>query len=371
MLRVAGLRSRNLVGIGRPVAASGGGGGGGGGGTFNNLNSIIYFVSGGPSPAPTVNVQFTTQADRDAALTALTTIGESFDAFGNYIDPNDNMMYSGNYTFIIDGSSMTGSYSSSQWYIQVVVQTVTTFTNTGASLTPGSASYSLALTGSGGGGGTYVAGTDYSTGGPSGPPGISFMSPGGPYTSQGVIVDPSGWTNTAGSTALLALGSGGTFTVSATPSAGGSPVNATITLTSGWASLYGTAQRADISASPEVSTSYPNYVPFSVTISSGGGGGGGTTVTLTNGIWDPTGQVSFQVLVSDTTNTALMDAVPSGATLTISDGINTTTVTLTGGLNKTGPGGPPGYERYYWNGNVTTSNPNFPSEYGSIISLSY
>jgi hypothetical protein len=371
MLRVAGLRSRNLVGIGRPVAASGGGGGGGGGGTFNNLNSISYFVSGGPSPAPTVNVQFTTEADRDAALTALTTIGESFDAFGNYIDPNDNMMYSGNYTFIIDGSSITGSYSSSQWYIQVVVQTVTTFTNTGASLPPGSASYSLALTGSGGGGGTYVGGTDYTISG--GPPGISFMSPGGPFTSDGVIVDPSAWSNTAGSTALLALGSGGTFTVSTTPSGGGAPITSTITLTSSWASLYGTAQRADMTASPPVATNYPDYIPFSVTVGGGGGGGGGggTTVTLTNGIWDPTGVVSFQVLVSDTTNTALMDAIPSGATLTISDGINTTTVTLTGGLSKSGPGGPPGYERYYWGGNVTTSNPNFPSEYGSIISLSY
>ena len=266
MIRVAGFTSRSLIGIGRAVIASGGGGGGGGGGgSYSNLNSIMYFISGGPTPAPTVNVQFTTEADRDAAVTALSTIGSSFDAFGNYIDPNDNMMYSGNYTFIIDGAASTGSYGSSQWYIQVVVQTVTTFTNTSSSLPPGSASYTLAAAGSGGGGGTFTASTDYSTGN-SGPPGISFMPVGGPFTNEGVIVNPDTWTNSAGSTALLALTVGSTFTVTAIPNGGGSPVTSTITLLSSWASLYGNAQRADMSASPAVSTSYPDYVPLTVTV---------------------------------------------------------------------------------------------------------
>lgn len=261
MLRVAGFRSRNLVGIGRPVIASGGGGGGGGG-AFNNLYSIAYFMSGGPSPAPTVNVQFTTEADRDAAVTALSTIGSSFDAFGNYIDPNDNMMYSGDYTFTIDGAATTGSYGASQWYIQVVVQTVTTFTNTGGPLPPGSVSYTLAAAGAGG---TFTAGTDYSTGSGS-PPGISFMPVGGPFTTEGVLVDPSSWTNSAGSTALLALAVNDTFTVTATPSGGGAPITSTITILSSWAPLGGTTQRADMSANPAVSTSYPDYVPLTVTV---------------------------------------------------------------------------------------------------------
>lgn len=227
--------------------------------------------------------------------------------------------------------------------------------------------------GGGGGGGstTYTATTDYSTGG-SGPPGISFMSIGGPYTSIGVIVDPTGWTNSAGANALLALTSSSTFTVSAIPDGGGTAITSTITLTSGWASLYGSAQRADITASPPVATSYPDYVPLSVTVG-GGGGGGGTTVNFTLfGIWTDTGGVSFRVYATETADVALMDAIPSGATLTITDNTGpSTTITLSGGFMKSGPSGPPGGERYYYDATATTNNPNFPAEYAQIISLSY
>jgi hypothetical protein len=147
-------------------------------------------------------------------------------------------------------------------------------------------------------------------------------------------------------------------------------------LTSSWSSFGGSTQRAEMTSSPTVSTTYPDYVPLSVTIGSGGGGGGGgggTTVNFTlYGLWTDNGIVSFRVVATETADVALMDAIPSGATLTITDNTGpSTTITLSGGFMKSGPGGPPGSERYYYDATATTNNPNFPAEYAQIISLSY
>lgn len=278
--------------------------------------------------------------------------------------------------FTINGSTYTFTFSSMPQYYIASGDALSLASNVGADW---SIAYDPNAQGGGGGGGgggstTYTATTDYSTGG-GGPPGISFMAPGGPFTNPAVLVDPTAWTNSAGANALLALTSGSTFTVSAIPDGGGTAITSTITLTSSWSSFGGSTQRAEMTSSPPVSTTYPDYIPLSVTIGSGGGGGGGggggTTVTLYSGFWDSNSMVSFRILATETANIALMDAIPSGATLTITDGINTTTVTLSGGLSKFGPAGPPGSERYFWDGAVTTSNANFPAEYGALISVAY
>ncbi len=75
---------------------------------------------------------------------------------------------------------------------------------------------------------TYVAGTDYSSGGPPnyGPPGASIGGQsGGPYN---LTIFNDGWTNTTGRDAILAKTSGTTFTAII----GGTTLNGTIT--SGW-----------------------------------------------------------------------------------------------------------------------------------------
>jgi hypothetical protein len=243
--------------------------------------------------------------------------------------------------------------------------------------------FSAYSSGGGGGGGsgtTYTGGTDYANGS-SGPSGASFAPVGGPYSYPQFFLDSSYWSNSTGFNAVKALTSGSTFTVSAyAASGGGSIINSTITLLSNFTNPYGTQWRADMSSSPTVSTgSWPNYVPLSITLSSGDGGGGGggggsgsTSVTLYNGIWFSDGGISFRVLATDTTNISKMDAISSGATLYLTDiSNNTATVTLSGSLTKSGPMGPPGGERYFWDGTVTTTNADFPGKFGYITSLTY
>jgi hypothetical protein len=218
-------------------------------------------------------------------------------------------------------------------------------------------------TGSGAGsGGTFVAETDFDPG-TNGPPGLSIGGQVGQYT---ITVFNSGWTNTTARDLILSKPSGTVFTAIV----GG--YTRTVTMTSGWTSFNGGAG----SYAPVTADGNLYGATTSITVpggSSGSGGGGGTTnVSLWNGAWDTSGLISFQVQASDTANINKMDGIPSGATLTITDiNNNTTTVTLLGGLNKFGPGGPPSNQRYFWDGTATTTNPSFPDAYGFITSLTY
>lgn len=210
----------------------------------------------------------------------------------------------------------------------------------------------LTVTGGGGGGGTYTLGVDWTTGGL----GIGGP-PGGPY---GITVFEANWINTAARDEILAKTTGTIFTATI----GG--VVTQVTMTGDFAEIFPGAQRAAVTVDPGP----PVGETTSITVP--GGGGGGTTVGLFNGQWSNSSTVVFIIPESDTANIALMDAVPSGSTLTITD-INSlsTTVTLTGGLTKTGPFGPPGNQRYYWDGAVTAANPNFPAQYSYLVTVAY
>ncbi len=394
--------------------------------------------------------------------------------------------------FTVNGSTYTFTYTSAGEYYTASGDVLSLVSNVGAEWSIAYDPNAQTSGGGGGGGGgsgtTYTAGTDYSDGS-GGPSGVAFAPVGGPYAYPQFVLFESAWTNSAGFNAMKALTSGTTFTVSAYPASGGSPVTSTITLLSNFSNPYGGQWVADMSSSPTVSTGmWPNNVPLSVTTgggggggtgtevtlqfgfwdgngpgtalflfvmasntagiaamdslapnatitltdsvttpstvqvtmfggftksgpggppgnesytyagttsspnsnpsnyqslttvtlpSSGGGGGGGggggnTTVTLFNGMWYDDGFITFRVLATDTTNIGLMDAIPSGATLTITDNSsNTTTITVNGTLSKAGPFGPPGSERYFWDGTATTNNADFPTKYGFITTIVY
>lgn len=138
---------------------------------------------------------------------------------------------------------------------------------------------------SGGGGGsvTYVGGVDYQNNSQMGQPGIYFSNP---PSGNSVFVYSSAWTTPAGATALLALTSGSTFTVSTTPDGGGAPVTAIITLTGTYNTNWGDPS-ATITTSVPISYQYPNNVPASVTLSGGGGGGEVASGSLTVGDYSP------------------------------------------------------------------------------------
>jgi hypothetical protein len=219
--------------------------------------------------------------------------------------------------------------------------------------------------GGGSGGGstvTYVADTDFDPG-TNGPPGLSIGGQQGQYT---ITIFNSGWTNTTARDLILSKPSGTVFTAII----GG--YTRTVTMTSGWTSFNGGAgSYASVTADEML-----YGATTSITVPGAGGssgGGGGTTVNFTLfGIWTDNGMVSFRVLATETADVALMDAIPSGATLTITDNAAPTiTLTLNGGFTKSGPAGPPGYERYYYDAVVTTNNANFPADYGQITSISY
>lgn len=280
--------------------------------------------------------------NQGASQTRIKMIDGTFTGFSVSSGAIDSDTNGSNRVFTINASTYTFTFNSSQEYYTAVGDALSLVNNVGSNW---SVIYDPNAQGGGGssGTGTYTISTDYSDGS-SGPPGISFMSPGGPYTSEGVIVDPTAWVDSDGATALLALTSGSTFTVSTTPAGGGSPVTATITLTSSWATLYGSAQRADISTSTSVSTSYPNYVPFSVTI------GGGVFVEGTDWLAGPPpglsvggsgGQYNITVFDSAWNNTSARDAIlatTTGQVFTCIIGGNTITVTLTSTWSSFGPG---------------------------------
>lgn len=163
----------------------------------------------------------------------------------------------------------------------------TSFPNFG---TPGImiGSYVVIPSGSVGGGGaatTYTSGTDYSNGN-SGPPGIYLMGSSGDYSVQ---LASQWWTTTAGYDALVALTSGGTFTITM-PTTGSTSY--TITLTSSWSS--GSYPMATFTPSEPLSLmGGSNSVPATVTVASSGGGGGSSNTFTQSGNWDSINWMSY------------------------------------------------------------------------------
>ncbi len=338
--------------------AQGGGGGGGG--------SIVTYTAG------------TDYADGTSGPPGV-SLGQSMNQLSFIIIPNFWTNTTGSNTLIaltsgstvnvvVSGTTYTATLTAdmapnySSYYSPVTFSPSLSFPDQYTSYIPTSVSTTV----TGGGGGTYVADTDFDPG-TNGPPGLSIGGQQGQYT---ITIFNSGWTNTTARDLILSKPSGTVFTAII----GG--YTRTVTMTSGWTSFNGGAgSYAPVTADGMLYGSTTSItVPGSGGSSGGGGGGGGgtTNVTLWSGTWDTSGMVSFQVQASDTANIALMDAIPSGATLTITDNNNnTTTVTLLGGLTKGGPGGPPSNQRYFWDGTATTTNPNFPNEYIFITSLTY
>lgn len=274
--------------------------------------------------------------------------------------------------FTIGGTDYTFTFGSSDGRYYASSDALSLAANLQSGGSPLTVVYDPGRQSSGGGGatgGTYEAGTDYSDG-QSGPPGIAFTGPGGPYANNGVMVITNNWTDSQGATDLLALSSGDTFTVSAVPVGGGSPITSTITLTSDWVNIYGYQWRADMSSSPEVSVNYPNYVPLSVTIGGGGGGAGGGTITVSFGYWGGPSGTGIALVVDPATNpesiTAL-DALGADATITVTDPVDgDAVVTIIGSLIKNGPFGP-GF--YQYNGTTSTVNPDGYNTFQNLNSV--
>jgi hypothetical protein len=187
-------------------------GGGGGGGSVGEIAVVSGGWGGGGGPSQLFLIIPNTET---AAISALTALQSGQVMTIKQGSSTTSVTISSAFMVFAAGPSNTGfqapTAESNQYYAQGFDQLTSVVIGTGAT--------------------TYVAGTDYSPGGPPnyGPPGVSVGGPpGGPYN---ISIFPSSWTNTAGSDAILAKPSGTTFTaiINGTTFTG--------TMTSGWSSF--------------------------------------------------------------------------------------------------------------------------------------
>jgi hypothetical protein len=187
-------------------------GGGGGGGSVGEIAVVSGGWGGGGGPSQLFLIIPNTET---AAISELTALQSGQVMTIKQGSSTTTVTISSAFMVFAAGPSNTGfqapTAESNQYYAQGFDQLTSVVIGTGAT--------------------TYVAGTDYSPGGPPnyGPPGVSVGGPpGGPYN---ISIFPSSWTNTAGSDAILAKPSGTTFTaiINGTTFTG--------TMTSGWSSF--------------------------------------------------------------------------------------------------------------------------------------
>lgn len=214
-----------------------GSGGGGAGDVFTVGDGKTVLINTSTGAAERMDILVIgTHSILDAWSTAtLTRSGGSgevtFDSLNDYIDNGDGTY---TYSFYVSPTNYPGDYS---WD-------------------------SVTFTAAGGGGGssTYLAGTDYDD--VAYPPPISFNNSPDGYMGS---LQPAAWINSAGVTALLALSSGSTYSMSALPLGDGAPANITVTLGSNWYST-GSGYEVYVSFSEPISNSGSYVVPFSVTV---------------------------------------------------------------------------------------------------------
>lgn len=187
-------------------------GGGGGGGSVGEISLTSGGWGGGGGPSQLFLIIPNTET---AAISALTALQSGQVMTIKQGSSTTSVTMSSAFMVFAAGPNNTGfqapTAESNQYYAQGFDQLTSVVIGTGTA--------------------TYVAGTDYSPGGPPnyGPPGLSVGGMmGGPYN---LTIFTDGWTNTSGRDSILAKTSGTTFTAII----GGTTLNGTIT--SGWSSF--------------------------------------------------------------------------------------------------------------------------------------